>query len=98
MHAPRLWQRLARDRAAMTGLGIVTALALVALTASWVAPADPLRGTLSDALRPPSHGFWLGSDIQGRDILSRVIFGARLSLAVGLVSQTVACLLGLILG
>jgi ABC-type dipeptide/oligopeptide/nickel transport system permease subunit len=98
MDAPRLWRRLTRDRAAMLGLGILTALVLLALAASWIAPADPLRGSLRDALRPPSHGFWLGSDVQGRDILSRVLFGARLSLAVGLVSQSVACLLGITLG
>jgi len=98
MHAPRLWRRLTRDRAAMLGLGILTALVLLALAASWIAPADPLRGSLRDALRPPSHGFWLGSDVQGRDILSRVLFGARLSLAVGLISQSVACLLGISLG
>ena len=82
----------------MLGLGILTALVLLALAASWIAPADPLRGSLRDALRPPSHGFWLGSDVQGRDILSRVLFGARLSLAVGLISQSVACLLGITLG
>lgn len=98
MQTPRHWRRFARDRWALTGLGIVTVLALLALFAPWIAPGDPLRGSLHDSLLPPSHGFWLGTDVQGRDILSRVLFGARLSLAIGLVSQSVASVLGIVLG
>ncbi len=98
MQAPRLWLRLVRDRSALVGLSIVTMLTLAALAAPWLAPADPVRGSLSESLRAPSHTFWLGTDVQGRDILTRVLFGARLSLAVGLVSQSVASLLGLVLG
>ena len=98
MQAPRLWVRLARDRSAIVGLSIVTMLTLVAVAAPWLAPADPVRGSLSESLLAPSHAFWLGTDVQGRDILTRVLFGARLSLAVGLVSQSVASLLGLVLG
>lgn len=98
MQAPRHWHRLARDRWALAGLGLVTALTVLALAAPWIAPADPLRGSLDESLRGPSPGFWLGTDVQGRDVLSRVLYGARLSLAVGLVSQSVAILLGLVLG
>lgn len=98
MQAPRHWQRFARDRWAVFGLGIVTALTLLALTAPWIAPADPVRGSLANSLRSPSGAFWLGTDVQGRDLLTRVLFGARLSLAVGLVSQTVASLVGVGLG
>jgi ABC-type dipeptide/oligopeptide/nickel transport system permease subunit len=98
MQAPRLWLRLARDRSALVGLSIVIVLTLAALAAPWLAPADPVRGSLGDSLRAPSHTFWLGTDVQGRDILTRVLFGARLSLTVGLVSQSVASLLGLGLG
>ncbi len=98
MQAPRLWLRLVHDRSALAGLSIVTALTLAALAAPWLAPADPVHGSLSESLRAPSHTFWLGTDVQGRDILTRVLFGARLSLAVGLVSQSVASLLGLVLG
>jgi ABC-type dipeptide/oligopeptide/nickel transport system permease subunit len=82
----------------MIGLGIVTALTMLALAAPWIAPTDPLRGSLGDSLRAPSHVFWLGTDVQGRDLVSRLLFGARLSLTVGLVSQTVASLLGVGLG
>ncbi len=98
MQAPRHWQRLARDRWALTGLAIVTVLTVLALAAPWIAPADPLRGSLDVSLRAPSRVFWLGTDVQGRDILSRLLFGARLSLLVGLVSQSVAGLLGVSLG
>jgi ABC-type dipeptide/oligopeptide/nickel transport system permease subunit len=98
MQAPRLWLRLVRDRSALVGLTIVIVLTLAALVAPWLAPADPVHGSLRDSLRAPSHTFWLGTDVQGRDILTRVLFGARLSLAVGLVSQSVASLLGLMLG
>jgi ABC-type dipeptide/oligopeptide/nickel transport system permease subunit len=98
MQAPRLWLRLVRDRSARVGLIIVIGLTLAALAAPWLAPADPVHGSLRDSLRSPSHTFWLGTDVQGRDVLTRVLFGARLSLAVGLVSQSVASLLGLVLG
>ena len=76
----------------------MTALTVLALAAPWIAPADPLRGSLAESLRGPSQGFWLGTDVQGRDVLSRVLYGARLSLAVGLVSQSVASVLGIVLG
>jgi ABC-type dipeptide/oligopeptide/nickel transport system permease subunit len=98
MQAPRHWRRFSRDRWAVTGLGIVTSLTLLALAAPWIAPADPLRGSLVNSLRAPSGDFWLGTDVQGRDLLARLLFGARLSLAVGLVSQTVASVLGVGLG
>ena len=98
MQAPRHWQRFSRDRWALIGLGIVTVLTVLALAAPWIAPADPLRGSLTNSLRAPSHEFWLGTDVQGRDLLARLLFGARLSLAVGLVSQTVASLIGVALG
>ena len=98
MQAPRHWQRFSRDRWALIGLGIVTTLTILALAAPWIAPADPLRGSLANSLRAPSGAFWLGTDVQGRDLLARLLFGARLSRAVGLVSQTVASIVGVALG
>ena len=98
MTAPLFWHRLTRDRWALAGLLIVLLLVVAALLAPWLAPGDPVRGALSHSLRPPSGHFLLGSDVQGRDVLSRILYGARLSLAVGLISQSVACALGLALG
>src|SRR5216110_2654249 len=98
MAAPLFWTRLARDRWARFGLGLVAGLALLALLAPWLAPGDPFRGDLAASLHPPSGAFLLGSDAQGRDVLSRVLYGARLSLAVGLISQSIALALGVTLG
>ena len=76
----------------------MTLLGCAALGAPWLAPGDPTRGDLTAALRSPSSTYLLGTDAQGRDVLSRVLFGARLSLAVGLASQVIALAAGLALG
>ncbi|HEY3279587.1 MAG TPA: ABC transporter permease [Gemmatimonadales bacterium] len=98
MPAPLVWTRLARDRWARLGLAIVVGVALLAVLAPVLAPGDPYRGDLAASLRAPSSVFPLGSDAQGRDVLSRVLYGARLSLAVGLISQGIALALGVTLG
>ncbi|MGH7530563.1 MAG: ABC transporter permease [Gemmatimonadales bacterium] len=98
MPAPLFLFRLARDRWARLGLALVATLAVLALLAPWLVPGDPFRGDLTASLRGPSHAFLLGSDAQGRDVLSRVLYGARLSLAVGLISQGIALALGVTLG
>lgn len=91
-------RRVTRSRWMLAGLAVVVALALAAAAAPWLAPGDPYRGELAAALRAPSTAFPLGTDAQGRDVLSRVLFGARLSLAVGLTSQVISLATGLILG
>lgn len=81
------------------GLALVIIMVLAALLAPVLAPHDPLRGNLREAyLLPPGGLFPLGTDTQGRDVLSRVLFGARISLVVGLISQSIAALLGVSLG
>jgi len=80
------------------GLAIVAGLAVLAVCAPLLAPGDPFRGDLAASLHAPSGAFLLGSDAQGRDVLSRVLYGARLSLAVGLISQGIAMTLGVTLG
>jgi len=81
-------------------LGVVTlVLVIVAgLFAPWLSPHDPLAGDLGAYLREPGGLYPLGTDAQGRDVLSRVLHGARVSLVVGLVSQSVTLLLGVTLG
>ncbi len=98
MTAPLVWRRLARDRWALAGLAIVLVLAGFALAAPWLAPGDPVRGDLATSLHAPGAAFLLGTDQQGRDVLTRILFGARLSLTVGVVSQAIALVLGLGLG
>src|SRR5256886_9453682 len=98
MAAPLFSTRLVCDPWARFGLMVVGMVALLALLAPWLAPGDPFRGNLAASLRPPSHTFLLGSDSQGRDVLSRVLYGARLSLSVGLISQSVSVTLGVLLG
>ncbi len=98
MPALLIRRRIARSRWTVAGLAVVVLLALVALGAPWLAPGDPYRGDLSAGLQPPSSAYLLGTDAQGRDVLSRVLYGARLSLTVGLGSQAVSLAVGLALG
>jgi len=94
-----LRERLRRDRFFQLGLVLVALVVSAAVLAPWIAPFDPLRGDLRNAyLLGPGGRFLLGTDTQGRDVLSRVLYGARLSLAVGLISQSVAVILGVLLG
>ncbi len=98
-----LWAALAarwrRDTLFKAGVLLVAAVAAAAIFAPWIAPHDPRRGDLAnDYLREPGSRFLLGADAQGRDVLSRILYGARISLMVGLISQAVAVTLGLALG
>jgi ABC-type dipeptide/oligopeptide/nickel transport system permease subunit len=91
--------RLRHDRFFQLGLMLVAVVVSAALLAPWLAPHDPVTGDLQNAyLAHPGRGYALGTDTQGRDVLSRVLYGARLSLSVGLISQTVSVTLGVTLG
>jgi ABC-type dipeptide/oligopeptide/nickel transport system permease subunit len=94
-----LGTRFRRDRWFQAGVGLVALVVLAALLAPWLAPFDPITGDLRNAyLLGPGGRYPLGTDAQGRDVLSRVLYGARLSLSVGLISQAVAATLGVTLG
>ncbi len=94
-----LRERLRRDRFFQLGLALVALVVLAALLAPWIAPFDPLKGDLRNAyLLDPGGRFLLGTDTQGRDVLSRVLYGARISLSVGLISQSVSVTLGVLMG
>ena len=92
-------ERFRRDRLLQFGAALVLLVVLAALLAPWLAPYDPLTGDLRTGyLLAPGRLHWFGTDSQGRDVLSRVLYGARISLMVGLISQGVAILLGVTLG
>jgi peptide/nickel transport system permease protein len=80
------------------GLCVLLALAVVAGMAPWLSPADPIKTAPRDALRAPGAGYVLGTDQYGRDVLSRVLHGARISLIVGLVSVSIALGVGVPVG
>lgn len=80
------------------GLILLAAIVLMAVFAPLIAPYDPLAQDIVNRLMPPSSEFWLGTDSYGRDVLSRIIYGARVSLFVGLVSILIAMTLGTALG
>ena len=94
----RAAERLRSDRRAWFGGGVIVLLAVLAIAAPIVARHDPFGIDLINSLEPPSAGHWFGTDIQGRDVWARLVYGARVSLSVGLVSQGIALTLGIILG
>ncbi len=90
--------RLTRQPGAVLGLVILGGLTLMALGAPWLSPRDPIRTAAREALQPPGSRFVLGSDQFGRDVASRVLHGARISLTVGLISVSIAVAFGVPLG
>jgi len=91
-------RQLRRNRGAMIGLALIVVEILLALAAPWVAPYDPLEQSVFAALKPPSRLHFFGTDDVGRDILSRILHGARISLRVGLISVSIAATVGTLLG
>jgi len=96
------WQRFKRvffgRKVVLFGTVIIAFLVLLAIFAPWIAPYDPVKISLTERLQGPSWDHWLGTDNFGRDTLSRLIYGARTSLYVGLTSVGLASLVGMILG
>jgi len=98
MRISESWVRLWRNRLAISGLALVLGLCAAALLAHWLAPYDPDFIDLKQVLMPPSPAHLLGTDTLGRDVLSRIIFGARVSLLVGFVAVGIATLIGVLVG
>ncbi len=92
------WRRFRRNRLAMAALGFIALEILVAIFAPWVAPYDPYQPDFANTWQQPSAAHWLGTDDLGRDVLSRLIYGARISISVGILSQLVIVLIGLPIG
>jgi peptide/nickel transport system permease protein len=101
---PAIVDRLLRDRKVLVAGSFIVFLIILALAAPWIAPKDPLAQNLLAATVPPvgfadaEPGFLLGTDGLGRDVLSRVIFGTRVSLTVAFVAAGLACMIGSLLG
>jgi peptide/nickel transport system permease protein len=93
-----LWLAFTQNRLAWVGLVLLSFLVVVALLAPWISPYDPLEQNIVARLEPPSAEFWLGTDSYGRDVLSRLIHGARISLFVGFVAILIAMLVGTAIG
>ena len=91
-------RRLFGDNRARFGIAVVVVMTLAAIAAPLITTQDPLRIDLMHMLQRPSAGHWLGTDVQGRDIWSRLVYGSRVSLTVGLISQGIALTLGVTLG
>ncbi|WP_297853172.1 ABC transporter permease [Meiothermus sp.] len=97
------WRRFRKHKAAMFSLVVVIALVLMAIFAPWIAPHSPTAQPTGDNLADyyflgPTKEYWLGTDELGRDVLSRIIYGARISLLVGFVAAFASAILGTTLG
>ena len=90
--------RLSADTRTRIGVAVIVVMVIMAVFAPLVAHQDPNAIDLINLLEPPSRAHWLGTDVQGRDVWARLVYGARVSLGVGLVSQAIAVTLGVTLG
>lgn len=91
-------RRLLRNRSFVIGALLVGVIVLAALLAPWIAPYDPLKGNFRARMVAPSGTYWMGTDHFGRDILSRILYGARISLQIGFAVALATGLLGVIIG
>jgi peptide/nickel transport system permease protein len=94
----RFWRRLLRQRSAQLALFVLGVVAILAIFAPWIAPYQPQDIDLFKMLSQPDGDHWLGTDENGRDIFSRLIYGGRVSLTVGLAAVAAAVLFGAVLG
>lgn len=97
-----VWRRFCRNKQAMVGMCMLLLLIFAAIFADIIAPYDPVEQDIINRLKPPSSVHWFGTDELGRDIFSRILYGSRISLTVGLIavglSSIVGCALGAIAG
>jgi peptide/nickel transport system permease protein len=91
-------QRIVKNRAMLVGCLIILLFAFAAVFSSWLSPFDPFAQSIRARLRPPGDLHWLGTDGFGRDILSRIIWGSRISLTVGVVAVAIGATIGILIG
>ncbi len=94
----RTLRRFRRNRLAVVSLGIILLITLAAIFADWISPQSPYAVDLMNLRKPPSPTHWLGTDPSGRDVFARVVHGARVSLAVGVLSVALYVAVGTFLG
>jgi peptide/nickel transport system permease protein len=100
----RVWRRMAASGWPLIAMAVLATVAAVAILGPWLAPVDPNRQSLVFRLAGPMAAgpdgltYWLGSDVLGRDVLSRLLYGARISLAVGLAAIAVGGAIGVVAG
>lgn len=92
------WIRLRRNRLAVMGLSVLVFMVVVALLTPWIAPYGYEQQDLMLGAAPPSWSHWFGTDVLGRDVLTRIMYGGRVSLAVGFIATAVALLIGVLYG
>jgi len=92
------FRRMRRSPAAIIGGTIVGFFVIVAIFAPFIAPFDPTRGNLADSYLPPSPEHWFGTNIQGQDVFSRIVFGSRLTLGIAVLSVTIGVSVGSFFG
>jgi len=94
----RALRKLSRRKPALFGLAVVVFFVLLAVLAPWLSPYDPIATSWSAIRKPPSAEHWFGTDEIGRDVLARVVWGTRASLAAGLVSVAISVAIGVPIG
>lgn len=101
-HAVGLWtdafRRMRRSPAAIIGGTIVAVFVLIAIFAPFLTPFDPTRGSLADSYLPPGPEHWMGTNIQGQDVMARIIFGSRLTLGIAVLSVVFGVTVGVFFG
>lgn len=93
-----VWAALRRNRLFWLGAGLLFSIAIAAALAPLIAPHDPLKQNILHRLSAPSVEFWLGTDSYGRDVLSRLLYGAQISLSIGFLAVMIAMIVGSALG
>lgn len=93
-----VWRRMRHNKLAILGATIILGLILVAALAPWIAPYPPEAQNLSDFLASPSVHHWFGTDTLGRDYFSRVVYGSRVSISIGVVATFISVTIGLTAG
>lgn len=93
-----MFKQIMMQKSGLVGLVLAGLVLLCALFAPWIAPHDPYEMNMDDALEPPNAAHPMGTDVFGRDVMSRLIYGARISMEVSILSRLIALVIGTVLG